>query len=50
VIYASARRSPLPSLNALASLTLFASTILIALAFVSYRRLTAGERTTVEDA
>jgi spermidine/putrescine transport system permease protein len=50
VIYASARRSPLPSLNALASLTLFASTILIALAFVAYRRLTAGERTTVEGA
>jgi spermidine/putrescine transport system permease protein len=44
VIYSSARRSPLPSLNALASLTLFASTTLIALAFVAYRRLTAGER------
>lgn len=50
VIYSSARRSPLPSLNALASLTLFTSTILIALAFVAYRRLTAGERTSVEDA
>jgi len=47
VIYSSARRSPLPSLNALASLTLFTSTILIALAFVAYRRLTAGERATV---
>jgi spermidine/putrescine transport system permease protein len=46
VIYSSARRSPLPSLNALASLTLFTSTILIALAFVAYRRLTAGERET----
>jgi spermidine/putrescine transport system permease protein len=50
VIYSSARRSPLPSLNALASLTLFTSTILIALAFVAYRRLTAGERATVGDA
>jgi spermidine/putrescine transport system permease protein len=50
VIYSSARRSPLPSLNALASLTLFTSTILIALAFVAYRRLTAGERATVEAA
>ena len=49
VIYSSARRSPLPSLNALASLTLFSSTILIALAFVAYRRLTAGERETVAD-
>ncbi|MGZ5288238.1 MAG: ABC transporter permease [Actinomycetota bacterium] len=50
VIYSSARRSPLPSLNALASLTLFTSTILIALAFVAYRRLTAGERAVVEAA
>jgi spermidine/putrescine transport system permease protein len=44
VIYSSARRSPLPSLNALASITLFATTLLIALAFVVYRRMTAGER------
>lgn len=44
VIYSSARRSPLPSLNALASITLAASTVLIALAFVVYRRMTAGER------
>ncbi len=50
VIYSSARRSPLPSLNALASLTLFTSTLLITLAFVAYRRLTAGERASVADA
>ena len=44
VIYSSARRSPLPSLNALASITLAASTLLIGVAFVVYRRMTAGER------
>jgi spermidine/putrescine transport system permease protein len=44
VIYSSARRTPLPSLNALASITLGASTILIGIAFVVYRRMTAGER------
>ena len=44
VIYSSARRSPLPSLNALASITLFTSMLLITLAVVAYRRLTAGER------
>jgi len=44
VIYSSARRSPLPSLNALASITLFATTIVLALAYVGYRRLTRGER------
>lgn len=44
VIYSSARRSPLPSLNALASITLFASTFMIALAFLVYRRWTRGER------
>lgn len=44
VIYSSARRSPLPSLNALASITLAASTVIITLAFVVYRRLTARER------
>jgi spermidine/putrescine transport system permease protein len=38
LIYASARTGPLPSLNALASLALFASTALIAIAFVVYRR------------
>ena len=38
LIYASARRGPLPSLNALASLALIASTTLIAIAFVVYRR------------
>jgi spermidine/putrescine transport system permease protein len=44
IIYSSARRSPLPSLNALASITLFGSTILIALAAVVYRRATRRER------
>ena len=38
LIYASARRGPLPSLNALASLALFASTALIVVAFATYRR------------
>jgi spermidine/putrescine transport system permease protein len=44
LIYSSARRGPLPSLNALASLTLFASTLLIGLAVLVYRRATRGER------
>jgi spermidine/putrescine transport system permease protein len=44
LIYGSARRGPLPSLNALASVTLFASTLAIGLAVVVYRRLTRGER------
>ena len=43
VIYSSARRSPLPSLNALASITLATSTVVIGLAFLVYRRMTAGE-------
>jgi spermidine/putrescine transport system permease protein len=44
VIYSSARTSPLPSLNALASITLFTSTIIIALAALAYRRATRRER------
>jgi spermidine/putrescine transport system permease protein len=44
LIYTSARRGPLPSLNALASITLFASTLLIGLAVLVYRRATRGER------
>jgi spermidine/putrescine transport system permease protein len=47
LIYSSARRSPLPSLNALASITLFSSTIIIALAAVAYRRATRRERAAV---
>ncbi len=46
LIYSSARRGPLPSLNALASITLFASMILIGLAVLIYRRSTRGERHT----
>ena len=41
LIYASARRGPLPSLNALASLALLASTALIVIAYVTYRRSAA---------
>ncbi|MGA9160223.1 MAG: ABC transporter permease [Actinomycetota bacterium] len=44
LIYSSARRGPLPSLNALASLTLFASTLLIAIAALAYRRRTRAQR------
>jgi spermidine/putrescine transport system permease protein len=44
LIYTSARRGPLPSVNALATITLLASTLVIALALASYRRLTKGER------
>jgi spermidine/putrescine transport system permease protein len=43
LIYSAARRGPLPSVNALASITLFASTFAIGLAVVFYRRRTAGE-------
>jgi ABC-type spermidine/putrescine transport system permease subunit II len=44
LIYSSARRGPLPSLNALASLTLFASTLLIAIGAFAYRRHTREQR------
>jgi spermidine/putrescine transport system permease protein len=44
LIYSAARRGPLPSVNALASITLLASTFVIALAVLFYRRRTAGER------
>ncbi|HEX4942224.1 MAG TPA: ABC transporter permease subunit, partial [Actinomycetota bacterium] len=44
LIYSAARRGPLPSVNALASITLFASTFVIAIAVLFYRRRTAGER------
>ena len=46
LIYSAARRGPLPSLNALASITLFVSTLLIALAVIVFRRATRGERRT----
>jgi spermidine/putrescine transport system permease protein len=44
LIYSSARRGPLPSLNALATLTLLASTALIVVAALVYRRFTRAER------
>jgi spermidine/putrescine transport system permease protein len=44
LIYSSARRAPLPSLNALATITLIASTVVIALAFLVYRRSTKRDR------
>jgi spermidine/putrescine transport system permease protein len=44
LIYSAARRGPLPSVNALASITLFASTLVIAAAVLLYRRRTRAER------
>ncbi|MGH2596346.1 MAG: ABC transporter permease [Actinomycetota bacterium] len=44
IIYSSARRSPLPSLNALATITLASSTLLVAAAAIVYRRFTRNER------
>ena len=44
MIYGAARRGPLPSLNALATLTLSASLLLIGIAVWVYRRGTRGER------
>ena len=44
LIYTSARRGPLPSVNALASITLVSSTLVIGLAVVFHRRFTRGER------
>ncbi len=44
VIYASARRSPLPALNALATIVLVLSTTLIVVAVLIYRAKTRGER------
>ena len=46
IIYSSARRSPLPSLNALATITLVSPTLLVAAAAIVYRRFTRDERTT----
>jgi spermidine/putrescine transport system permease protein len=43
-IYGAARTGPLPSLNALASITLFISTLLIVVAVLFYRRRTRHER------
>lgn len=44
MIYSAARRGPLPSLNALATLTLAASMLLIGTAVWLYRRGTRGEK------
>ena len=44
IIYSSARRSPLPSLNALATVTLASSTLVVATAALLYRRFTRIER------
>lgn len=43
LIYSSARRAPLPSLNALATITLLASTMLIVVTLGIYRRWTRDE-------
>jgi spermidine/putrescine transport system permease protein len=43
-IYNSARASPTPALNALATIMLASSLLAIALGFLVYRRLTRGER------
>lgn len=43
-IYSAARTGPTPAVNALGSLMLFISTIVIALAVALFRRLTRGER------
>jgi spermidine/putrescine transport system permease protein len=50
VIYSSARRSPLPSLNALATIVLAISTVLILAAVGGYRVMTRGERAEPEAA
>jgi spermidine/putrescine transport system permease protein len=43
-IYGAARTSPTPAMNAIGTLMLTASTILIVIAYFVYRRATAGER------
>ena len=43
-IYNTARASPTPALNALATIMLFSSLLAITLGFFVYRRLTRGER------
>ena len=50
LIYSSARRAPLPSLNALATITLLASTVLIAATIGVYRRWTRDEHAEVTPA
>jgi spermidine/putrescine transport system permease protein len=44
LIYSAARQAPLPSLNALATITLITSTSIIAVAFAFYRRATRRDR------
>ncbi len=43
IIYSSARRSPLPSLNALATVTLVSSTVVVTAAALLYRHFTRIE-------
>ena len=43
-IYNSARSSPTPALNALATVMLVSSLVAITLGFLVYHRLTRGER------
>jgi len=43
-IYNSARATPTPALNALATIMLVSSLLAVTLGFVVYRRLTRGER------
>jgi len=48
-IYGAARTSPTPAVNAIGTIMLTVSTVLIAIAFVVYRRLTAGEREALDE-
>lgn len=43
-VYSAARSSPLPSINAAASIMVFLSVTMVALAFILYRYMTRGER------
>jgi spermidine/putrescine transport system permease protein len=43
-IYSAARASPTPALNALASIMLFSTVVVITIGLLVYRRLTRGER------
>jgi len=49
LIYGVARTGPLPSLNALASLTLLTSMVVIGIALLLYRHSTRGERAAAPD-
>jgi spermidine/putrescine transport system permease protein len=47
-IYNTARAAPTPALNALATVLLISSLLVVGLGFLAYRRFTRGERRSID--